>query len=101
MKGCVFCRILNRELPAEIIYEDEEIAALRDINPQAPVHVLVIPKKHLPTVEDADANITGKLIVKAGPNWPGRWGYRKKDTGWLSIAVSMPDRRSDIFTCIF
>jgi histidine triad (HIT) family protein len=65
MKGCVFCRILNRELPAEIIYEDEEIAALRDINPQAPVHVLVIPKKHLPTVEDADANITGKLIVKA------------------------------------
>lgn len=65
MKGCVFCRIVNRELPAEILYEDDEIAALRDVNPQAPVHVLVIPKKHLATVEDADSGIAGKLIAKA------------------------------------
>jgi histidine triad (HIT) family protein len=65
MKGCIFCRIINRELPAEIIYEDDEIVALRDVNPQAPVHVLVIPKQHLATVEDADPQIAGKLIAKA------------------------------------
>jgi histidine triad (HIT) family protein len=65
MKGCIFCRIVNRELPAEILYEDDEIAALRDVNPQAPVHVLVIPKKHLATVEDADPQIAGKLIARA------------------------------------
>lgn len=65
MKACIFCRIVNRELPAEILYEDNEIAALRDVNPQAPVHVLVIPKEHLPTVEDANSEIAGKLIAKA------------------------------------
>jgi histidine triad (HIT) family protein len=65
MRECIFCRILNRELPADIIYEDNEIAAIRDVNPQAPVHVLVIPKQHLSTVEDADPQIAGKLVTKA------------------------------------
>ncbi|UCE03711.1 MAG: histidine triad nucleotide-binding protein [Candidatus Latescibacterota bacterium] len=49
---CLFCRIVRGELPASIVFEDEEIVAFEDINPQAPVHLLVIPRKHVPTLND-------------------------------------------------
>lgn len=47
MEECIFCKIIKREIPAEIVYEDEEIIAFKDINPAAPIHILVIPKKHI------------------------------------------------------
>jgi histidine triad (HIT) family protein len=47
MQNCIFCKIVAREIPVEPVYEDEEIIAFPDVNPQAPVHVLVIPKKHM------------------------------------------------------
>lgn len=47
MQNCIFCKIAAKEIPAQIVYEDEEIIAFRDIHAQAPVHVLVIPKKHI------------------------------------------------------
>lgn len=47
MEDCIFCKIINREIPSDIVYEDEEIIAFRDIHPVTPVHVLVIPKKHI------------------------------------------------------
>ena len=46
-KNCIFCKIVNKEIPAEIIYEDENYIAFKDINPKAPIHILIIPKKHL------------------------------------------------------
>jgi histidine triad (HIT) family protein len=49
---CVFCKIVKGELPAKVVYEDDRVMAFHDINPQAPVHVLVIPKEHIPTVND-------------------------------------------------
>lgn len=49
LMGCIFCNIIEKKKPAKIIYEDEFVVAFEDINPQAPVHVLVIPKKHIPT----------------------------------------------------
>ncbi len=49
---CVFCKIVKGEIPAKVVYEDEKVMAFHDINPQAPVHVLVIPKEHIPTVND-------------------------------------------------
>jgi histidine triad (HIT) family protein len=49
MIDCAFCRIAAKRLPAKIVYEDEQVVAFEDINPQAPVHVLVIPRKHIPT----------------------------------------------------
>jgi len=52
MSNCLFCKIIKKEIPAEIVFEDEGIIAIRDINPQAPVHLLVIPKKHFSTVLD-------------------------------------------------
>lgn len=52
MRNCIFCKILHRELPARVIYEDDLSMAFEDINPQAPVHVLVVPREHIPTFND-------------------------------------------------
>ena len=64
----IFTKIMNKEIPAQIVYEDEKCLAFRDINPQAPVHVLLIPKKEIPTMNDAapaDAELLGYLMLKA------------------------------------
>lgn len=64
----LFTKIINREIPADIVYEDEEVLAFKDIRPQAPVHVLVIPKKPIPTLDAAapeDALLLGKLLLAA------------------------------------
>lgn len=55
---CIFCRIIRKEIPSNIVYEDDNIIAFKDINPQAPVHLLVVPKKHIPNlleVEEKDS----------------------------------------------
>ena len=65
---CLFCKIVNRELPAEIVYEDEEIVAFNDISPQAPTHILIIPKTHVGTVNDlteTEIDLPGRLILRA------------------------------------
>ncbi len=64
----IFQKIIDREIPADIVYEDEEVCAFRDINPQAPVHILIIPKKRLPSVSQmagADETLVGKLFYRA------------------------------------
>jgi len=55
MDGCLFCKILKKEIPATVVYEDERALAFRDINPVAPTHVLVIPKLHVATINDVAA----------------------------------------------
>ena len=50
MEGCIFCKIIKGEIPSTKVYEDEEILAFKDINPVAPIHILVIPKKHIESV---------------------------------------------------
>jgi len=52
MKDCLFCKIVNKEIDSDIVYEDEDVLAFNDINPQAPVHVLVVPKKHISSIID-------------------------------------------------
>lgn len=47
MDSCIFCKIINREIPSDIVYEDDKIIAFKDVNPVAPVHVLIIPKEHI------------------------------------------------------
>ena len=64
MDNCLFCKIIKREIPSTIVYEDEEILAFRDINPVAPVHVLVIPKKHISSLVDLkpeDEALVGRI----------------------------------------
>jgi histidine triad (HIT) family protein len=68
MKDCVFCKIARKEIPADIVYEDEDAIAFRDAHPIAPVHVLVIPKKHIVSVADIseqEAPLMGKIIYAA------------------------------------
>jgi len=63
---CLFCRIVRREIPAKVIHEDEHTLAFRDIDPKAPIHVLVIPKEHVATLNDADdATLLGRLLLAA------------------------------------
>lgn len=63
-ENCIFCKIIKGEIPSSKVYEDEEILAFNDINPAAPIHVLVIPKKHIKSLtdmEDGDEKIVGKI----------------------------------------
>ena len=65
---CLFCRILAKEIPSKIVHEDEQAVAFEDINPQAPTHVLVVPRKHIATLNDvtaADAPLVGHLHLVA------------------------------------
>lgn len=65
MSDCIFCKIAEKKIPSKIVYEDASILAFEDINPQAPAHVLVIPRKHIPTtldIKEEDYVIIGQLF---------------------------------------
>ncbi|NOZ68915.1 MAG: histidine triad nucleotide-binding protein [Deferribacteres bacterium] len=65
---CLFCRIIKKEIPAKTVYDDDEILAFEDINPQAPVHILIIPKKHISTsldIQEEDNELIGRLFQVA------------------------------------
>ncbi|WP_444678329.1 histidine triad nucleotide-binding protein [Halomonas sp. E19] len=68
MQDCLFCKIIQRQIPADIVYEDEHVLAFRDINPQAPTHILIIPKRHIATlndIEETDLALVGRLQFTA------------------------------------
>jgi histidine triad (HIT) family protein len=70
MDGCLFCKIINKQIKADIVYDDQEVLAFRDINPQAPHHILIIPKKHIARISDIgnnpeDQKLVGKLVAVA------------------------------------
>ncbi len=68
MEECIFCKIINKDLPASVIYEDERMIAFDDINPQAPVHVLLIPKEHFPSlneIPEEKKDVLSHLLIKA------------------------------------
>lgn len=67
--NCLFCKILAGDIEADVVYEDDDVLAFRDINPQAPVHVLIIPRRHIATINDITnehRNDIGALFVAAG-----------------------------------
>jgi histidine triad (HIT) family protein len=66
---CLFCQIIARERPARLVYEDADCVAFEDVNPKAPLHVLVVPRKHIPTLKDGareDEGLLGRLLLVAG-----------------------------------
>jgi histidine triad (HIT) family protein len=68
VSNCLFCKIIAREIPASIVYEDDRVLAFNDINPQGPTHVLVVPKRHIATLNDlaeGDDPIVGELVRRA------------------------------------
>jgi len=80
---CLFCRIVNREIPASIVYEDDRVLAFNDIDPQAPTHVLIVPKRHVASLNDlqpGDDAMVGELVRRAaaiaGERGIAAGGYR-------------------------
>lgn len=68
MEDCLFCKIVGRSIPAKVVYENEQVVAFEDINPQAPTHILVVPRKHIPTLNDVsveDVDLLGRMIQSA------------------------------------
>jgi histidine triad (HIT) family protein len=68
MADCLFCRIIKREIPGSIVYEDDRVIAFNDINPQAPTHVLIVPKRHVASLNElveGDDAIVGELVRRA------------------------------------
>ena len=68
MADCLFCKIINKEINSDILFEDDDVLAFRDINPQAPTHILIVPQKHISTINDLqqkDEKIAGKIILIA------------------------------------
>jgi histidine triad (HIT) family protein len=67
MSDCIFCKIANKEIPSNVAYEDSEVICFHDLQPQAPVHLLIIPKKHIESLDGVgaeDAAVLGRLLTK-------------------------------------
>ena len=67
--NCIFCKIIEKKIPSKIVYEDDFVMAFEDVNPQAPLHTLVVPKKHIPDIHsmvEADRELIGHLFFAAG-----------------------------------
>ena len=63
--GCIFCQIVSGEVPSDIVYQDEEVIAFHDIKPQAPVHLIIIPRRHIPSLvhlSQADLSLVGHMV---------------------------------------
>lgn len=80
---CIFCKIISGEIPADTVYQDDDLFVFKDIGPQAPVHILIIPKKHISSVSELsenDAGLIGKIFLKIRDlvkNYPNlEKGYR-------------------------
>ncbi|MGQ0812154.1 MAG: histidine triad nucleotide-binding protein [Nitrospiraceae bacterium] len=83
MTDCLFCRIVSGNIPAQLVHQDDHVIAFEDINPQAPTHILVIPKRHVPSVQDLeekDGQLLGHLMLTcthiAQQRGLGESGYR-------------------------
>lgn len=97
MSDCIFCKIVSGEIPSEKLYHDEYVTAFRDINPAAPTHVLIVPNRHIPAVNDLteqDETLVGHLItvarqlaVEAGI----------ADSGYRLIMNNGPDGGQEVF----
>ena len=82
MNDCIFCKIISGDIPSQKVYEDELVYAFKDINPMAPVHILVIPKAHIPTILDIDDNNSEivahiyEVIAKLAKDYKLEQGFR-------------------------
>lgn len=97
MTDTLFSKIIRREIAADIVYEDDDILAFRDINPQAPVHVLFIPKKPIATLDDlesADDHLIGRL-VRAAAGYARREGFA--ESGYRTVINCRGDGGQTVF----
>lgn len=96
MENCLFCKIVSGKIPSAIVYEDEDILCFNDINPTAPVHILIIPKKHLAGINDItqdDASLIGRMfaVIKT---LAAQYGV--SDSGYRVITNCGPDSGQEV-----
>jgi histidine triad (HIT) family protein len=97
MSGCLFCKIISRDIPAKILYEDDRLLAFEDINPQAPLHALLIPKTHIASLNDLTAEhdaIVGEMTRRAAALAKER-GYA--DRGFRTVFNTNRDAGQTVF----
>ena len=97
MADCIFCKIIRKEIPAEIVHEDERAVAFRDLHPIAPLHVLVVPREHIPTtneVNDSNCALVGHLFDVAG-QVASKAGYA--ESGYRLIINTNRDAGQEVF----
>lgn len=95
--SCIFCRIAAREIPAEIVRESDRVVAFRDTNPQAPTHILIIPKEHIRSFEEIDDSHGHLLadIAQAAAHLAHVEGIA--DSGWRLVTNVGPDAGQSVF----
>jgi len=105
VENCIFCKIAAKKIPSTTVYEDEDLLAFKDINPAAPVHLLVIPKKHFATLQDAagEPALLGKMLALA-PRLAAEFGcavdYEADGTpiaGFKTLINSGPDGGQEVY----
>jgi histidine triad (HIT) family protein len=97
MSDCVFCKIASGEIPSDIVFQDDQVTVFKDINPAAPVHLLVIPNSHIPAVQamdEADVELFGRLFL-AAKTAAQQAGI--EETGYRLIVNNGPDAHQDVF----
>ena len=77
MSDCIFCKIANGEIPSEFVYSDENVVAFKDLNPQAPVHVLIIPKEHYESASKVDNDLVWSNLMNAAVKVAKKFGLEK------------------------
>ena len=95
MADCIFCKIVQKEIPSQLVYEDEQCVAFKDLEPQAPVHVLVIPKKHVESLlalTDADRDLVAHILVDVVPQLAKKLGPGKR------VVTILPDTAERYFS---
>lgn len=80
MENCIFCKIANKEIPSNFVYEDEYTVAFNDLSPQAPTHILVIPKKHFASLNELDDEKVMSALFKAVQNVTNKLGIKEYRT---------------------
>jgi histidine triad (HIT) family protein len=106
MDNCIFCKIVAKQIPASIVYEDDDVLAFKDINPAAPVHLLVIPKQHVDTLSDCSdehAAVLGKMLALT-PKLAEQHGVAvkvdaggKRTGGYKTLINAGPDGGQEVY----
>ena len=106
MENCLFCKIAAKQIPASVVYEDDDLLAFKDIHPAAPVHLLVIPKQHVATLSEcteAHADVLGKMLALA-PKLAAEHGVAvrydadgKPGGGYKTLINSGPDGGQEVY----
>jgi histidine triad (HIT) family protein len=99
MKDCLFCKFVRGEIPPKKAYEDDHVLAFHDIKPQAPVHVLVVPKEHIHSLDQLEprhAELGGRLLLAAA-KVADQLGFKDPKKGWRCVVNTGPDAGQTVF----